>query len=635
MSIIIDHVELDLTNKEFNYAVQLVEAGIPLIYLTGKAGTGKTFFLKYIRETSHKNKVILAPTGIASINAGGQTINSFFQLPFLPFHPDDNRLSGSEFFDTFQYNSVKRTIIENLDLLIIDEVSMVRCDTLDVIDLILKKIRQSSKPFGGVQMILIGDAFQLPPVLRRDSNEWNILKQVYDNRFFFDSKIFQKFLGTKEHAIVELKKIYSQKEQDFIDVLNSIRINEVLDSDIEILNNKYSPILPPTIDNYIILSTRNRDVNHINASKLGELKDEKKFYEGNLIGEFPKDKYGEYILPTNFVLELKEGAQVMMLKNATDYHNGSIGKIRSLLDEQIIIDFPKNENVIIEKASWFNIEYSWNSEHRRVIEIPKGTFTQFPLKLAWAITVHKSQGLRFDKVVADVGNAFEAGQVYVALSRCTSLNGLILKSIIPRNAIFADPHVVEFSRHVTPETLIVEKINSGKADSLYKKARQALKGLQYDEAFEYLLEAIKARNDTETAGFKRFIVTTLKRFVSLRKGINDLATVQSLEEALSFLSEENKLLRDEKLKHTLKIEQQNQSIKTLLDKVQEMEIFNAELKSMINEKALYVTSQKDQIDDLTVEVESQQLIIKQLNDSRDLYLNEIELLKKRKWYQLF
>ncbi|PJC05974.1 MAG: DNA helicase, partial [Flavobacteriaceae bacterium CG_4_9_14_0_8_um_filter_34_30] len=441
--LIVDNIELDKENVEFNNAAEFVRHTDKLVYLTGKAGTGKTTFLKYIKDTTNKNTVILAPTGVAAINAGGVTIHSFFQIPFGPFVPDDSRLrttaTGTEnretIYTTFRYRDDKREIIENLELLIIDEISMVRADMLDVIDRILKVFRKKPYlPFGGVQVILIGDTFQLPPIA--DNEQWSILSQFYKTPFFFSSKIIEE----NTPLYIELKKIYRQNEQEFIDLLNRVRVSQVNANDFSVLNAKYNPTFSGNGSDYIILATHNNIVNETNLTKLNQLSTELFTYEANVTGTFP-DKHK----PTDHYLKLKVGAQIMFIKNDTGeykrFYNGKIGKIKELEEATITVVFDDESEVEVERAVWNNIQYSYNREQKKIVEEIVGTFEQFPIRLAWAITVHKSQGLTFEKVIADLGRAFAPGQVYVALSRCTSFSGLMLKTQLNSYAIKTDPRV--------------------------------------------------------------------------------------------------------------------------------------------------------------------------------------------------
>lgn len=641
----IDNIELDKNNVEFNYASEFVKHTDKLVYLTGKAGTGKTTFLKSLKSNTSKNTVILAPTGVAAINAGGQTIHSFFHLPFGPFVVNDKRLRTSKDLDdldsttiysTFKYRDDKKIIIEQLELLIIDEISMVRCDTLDVIDKILRVFRKKPfLPFGGVQVILIGDTFQLPPIA--DFAQWEILKNYYESPFFFSSKI----VCENKPIYIELKKIYRQKEQEFIDLLNKIRVNQINEVELNDLNKKYNPTFSSNgIDNHIILSTTNAQVNKTNATKLDELKSETKIFEGEIKGIFPKDSKGTFVLPTEQNLHLKIGAQVMILKNDSGgikrYFNGKIGKISSLDDDKIIVEFSDENKVQIEKTSWNNIQYIWNKEKRKIEETTIGTFIQYPLRLAWAITVHKSQGLTFERVYADLGSAFEDGQVYVALSRCTSMSGLILKSQIPRNKIRTNNKVLEFAQTETPSTLIVQELNSGKADYFYRKVQEDIKASNFSEAYSNFIKALKFRNDIETEIFKKYFVTTANKFVSYK---SKLEVIYSDYQKLKLEKEEinTKLFKTETENIEFKniIEKQHKHLKIFVDKTHEYEKIvevelnktknlNYEILQLKTENERYETeniAHKKQIQHL----ENKKNELKRIKDAKVL---EINLLKK-------
>lgn len=643
MTTIIDNIELDETNVEFNYASDFVKHTNRLVYLTGKAGTGKTTFLKYLRETTTKNTVILAPTGVAAINAGGQTIHSFFQLPFGPFVLNDKRLRTSKdlgdlddttIYSTFRYREDKRIILEQLELLIIDEISMVRCDTLDVIDRVLRVFRKKPHlPFGGVQVILIGDTFQLPPIA--DFEQWEILKDYYQSPFFFSSKV----VIDNKPIYIELKKIYRQKEQEFIDLLNKIRVNQISDLELNNLNKKYNPTFSSNgLNNHIILSTTNAQVNQTNATKLDELTTELKIFEGEITGIFPKDSRGNYVLPTEQNLHLKVGAQVMILKNDAGefkrYFNGKIGKVASLDDSRIIIEFSDQSKVQIEKASWNNIQYTWNTEKRKIEEKVVGTFTQYPLRLAWAITVHKSQGLTFERVFADLGSAFEDGQVYVALSRCTSFSGLVLKTQIPRTKIRTNQKVIEFAKTETPNTLIVQELNSGKADFYYKKVREEIASLNFRVAFENFTQAIKFRNDIETESFKKYFIVTASKLASFKeKYSNSLKRLEETTQENISLGNSISDLETETINQQTKINEQNKAIKLLLDKTKELEKPTVKLNSDILTLATEKASAEKTIQQYQKTVQGNNTTISKLETTIKNNEQEIERLRNLKWYQ--
>lgn len=451
MAKIVDNVILDDDNDEFNYALNLVENTRDLIYLTGKAGAGKTTFLKYIKLSTTKKTVVLAPTGVAALNAGGQTIHSFFKIPPSLYIPDDSRLKTkpdllnenySTIYDYFKYKKGHKKLILGMELLIIDEISMVRCDLLDVIDRILRVFREKEDlPFGGVQVVLIGDAFQLPPIVQND--QWDILKEYYSTPFFFSALALQE----NKPKYIELKKIYRQQDLKFINLLNNIRINQLSQQDLELLNSRFLPsVFKNDNINYVTIATHNRIVDQTNLRKLEELETELKVYKAEIIGEFP-----DMMKPTDESLTLKEGSQVMFIKNDTDkkYFNGKIAKIKKLLDNKILVELPDGKEIEVKKFTWSNIKFTWNLKENIIEEDIAGSFTQYPLKLAWAVTVHKCQGLTFENVIADLSGAFTAGQVYVALSRCTSLEGLVLKSKINRNVIKTDANVIKFSENET------------------------------------------------------------------------------------------------------------------------------------------------------------------------------------------
>ena len=431
-------------NKKLDFVEELVQYTDSHIFLTGKAGTGKTTFLHNLQLKKAKRMVVVAPTGVAAINAGGQTIHSFFQLPFGPQLPEDvqndnpaNPKSLAAQFQKIRKNKLK--LMRSLELLVIDEISMVRADVLDAIDSVLRRARHSHKPFGGVQLLMIGDVHQLAPVAKQD--EWEILAPYYNTVYFFGSHVLQK----TSYICVELEHIYRQHDMDFISILNKVRNNK-LDADcLNVLNARFKPNFNPKDDEgYITLTTHNYQADEINDTKLAALKEKTLHFTAEVKGQFPENTY-----PTKEDLELKIGAQVMFVKNDPNpekaYFNGKIGTLVSYDEkEKTLCVKSSSEHITVSRVKWQNFEYSINPENNEIEEKEIGSFEQIPLRLAWAITIHKSQGLTFDKLIVDAGQAFAHGQVYVALSRCTSLEGLVLKTRIYSNALVSDYSVDNF-----------------------------------------------------------------------------------------------------------------------------------------------------------------------------------------------
>lgn len=446
------------------YTLQFINQTQKSIFLTGKAGTGKTTLLREIIATTHKNTVVVAPTGIAALNAGGVTIHSMFQLPFSAFIPSYDE--ASKFTETvkfenketlrrhFKMNNVKRNVIRNMELLIIDEVSMLRADLLDAIDFMMQTVRRNSRSFGGVQVLFIGDLLQLPPVIRDE--EWRTLRNYYKGKFFFHSHVIQQ----NPPLYIELSKIYRQTDDTFISVLNNLRNNQITPQDITVLNEYVKPDFDlKNNPGYITLTTHNAKADSINEQAINDLAGNEFAFQPFIVGDFP-----EKIFPVEENLKLKIGAQVMFVKNDISfekrYFNGKMGIIKSLSPEEIFVHFPEeNKTIEVEKYEWKNIRYKVNDLTKEVEEEVLGTFAHYPLKLAWAITVHKSQGLTFEKAALDVSQVFLPGQAYVALSRLTSLNGLILLSPLQMNGISNDQDVMDYSLNKATEEVLKNSLH--------------------------------------------------------------------------------------------------------------------------------------------------------------------------------
>ncbi len=456
---------LDSTNEVFQLAVDLVNQSNRNIFLTGKAGTGKTTFLRYIREHSLKQTAVVAPTGVAAINAGGSTIHSFFQLPFSPYLPESKGTMHQSdannkhtLFGKIKLNRERIKIFQQLELLIIDEISMVRCDILDAIDVVLRHYRnRHAEPFGGVQVLLIGDMYQLPPVTVDD--EWNLLSGFYSSPYFFDSRIMQQV----PPVYVEFEKIYRQSDNRFIDLLNQVRNNALSPDGKDILDSLYKPDFKvKKEDDYIILTTHNYKADAINDQEITRLGSKFYSFKATIEGEFSDKAF-----PADEVLRLKEGAQVMFIKNDKEkikrYYNGKIGTITRITDDGIFVQCKdETDEIEVQKEKWENIRYAVNKSNNQIEENVVGSFQQYPLRLAWAITIHKSQGLTFEKAVIDAGAAFAAGQVYVALSRCTSLEGIVLQSQITSSSLRSDQTIVHFSKNFSSADQLKDELQQSK-----------------------------------------------------------------------------------------------------------------------------------------------------------------------------
>ena len=477
------------TNSIFDLAAAFVLHTNRHLFLTGRAGTGKTTFLKYIKENTTKNTVIVAPTGVAAINAGGVTMHSLFQLPFGSFIPvrqpgfSTAPSQGTDLYTllkNMRLNREKRQLLEEMELLIVDEVSMLRADLLDAMDGILRHVRKKlDTPFGGVQVLYIGDLYQLPPVVSND--EWTFLSQYYRTMFFFDALV----INESRPLCIELDKIYRQSDVAFIDLLNNIRNNEATDEDLRILQKYYDPFFYPDPDEgYILLTSHNFKADKINQQALAMLHGDPFTFEGEVTGEF-----NEKALPAEKSMTLKVGAQIMFIRNDKGdqrrYYNGKIGIVSRIKDKEIYIRFPgSNDELQLEHETWRNIRYAYNEPADTIIEEELGSYKQFPIRLAWAVTIHKSQGLTFEKAIIDAGQSFAPGQVYVALSRLTSLNGLVLASEITRAAIQTDPRIVSFGRMEVTQGELERELLSAQKEYIMLKLADSFNWIKLSQAFK-------------------------------------------------------------------------------------------------------------------------------------------------------
>lgn len=508
--------DIDIDNKEFLNAWELITNTHQSVFLTGKAGTGKSTFLRYICSNTNKKYVVLAPTGIAAVNVGGMTLHSFFKIPFKPLLPDDKDFSPSQIRKTLKYSREKVKIIKEIDLIIIDEISMVRADIMDFIDKVLRIYSGNMRePFGGKQLLLVGDIFQLEPVVTNDMKE--LLRRSYNQFFFFNAYVFKSV----NIVPIELRKIYRQTNEQFISMLDRIRINKATRADLSIINNRLVPDYKEDKNDFsITLATRRDVVDVINEEHLNELDCAEFIYQGEISGTFPTQN-----LPTSQELTVKQGAQVLFIKNDKDQRwiNGTIGKVAHLTPENITIELENGEQYTIEPDIWENMQYTYDEKEKRVKEKILGTFKQFPIKLAWALTVHKSQGLTFNKVIMDFsGGAFSSGQTYVALSRCTTLEGIILRQAIRERDIIVNPAIVEFSHNFNNQILIDSAIKHSEAEQYYRSSIRSYEQGDYRSAVTQFVKGVHAQDVLDKEEIQRLISLKLRAGDKLKTQLAEL-----------------------------------------------------------------------------------------------------------------
>ena len=537
----LQHIDLD--NPEFQDAWSVIRKTHRSVFLTGKAGTGKSTFLKYICANTTKNHIVLAPTGIAAVNVGGQTMHSFFKIPFKPMVPDDpDYANPTRMRKMLRYTKEKVKLIRELELIIIDEISMVRADIIDFVDRVLRVYSGNMRePFGGKQLLLVGDIFQLEPVVTHDTRD--ILRRYYKNFFFFNARAFAQI----NLVAIELRKIYRQSDNDFIALLDRIRINRASSTDIARLNQRCNPDYHEVNDDFVItLATRRDTVDSINDDHMKALKTPEYVYEGAIEGDFPENS-----LPTAYNLALKEGAQVIFIRNDKEgrWCNGTIARITKLTDTRVYVALENGKEMAVEREIWENMQYTYNEKEKKVEEKVLGSFSQIPIKPAWALTVHRSQGLTFNKVVIDfAGGAFTGGQTYVALSRCTSLEGITLLKPLSERDIIVSMAVVDFSRQFNNRQIIDEAMEHERANRLYRRAVHAFDNQEFEDCVNCFADAMKIRDNLQNPAVKRLISRKLNTFKKQVRTIERLKQViESQKKTLQELALEYVSMGDQAL----------------------------------------------------------------------------------------